>query len=121
MEESQEKVGNFRRCIQKITPQKVDAAQLALDRDVVDDELLIHNPVAEPHEPNHEMFASTAVAALPCQEQSPLAFAKDASAEVKDPPEGKCMLPDVDFAFSEVTVLYKASLKPMSSKLLFRL
>ena len=57
---------DFHRCIQKITPQKVDAAQLFLDRDVIDDELLIHDPVAEPHEPDRKVFASTAVAALPC-------------------------------------------------------
>ena len=43
---------------QKITPQKVD------DADNVD--LLIHDPVAKPHEPDREVFASTAVAALPC-------------------------------------------------------
>ena len=38
-----------------------------------------------------------------------------------DLPERKCMLRDVDFAFSGLPVLYEASLKPMSSKLLFRL
>ena len=31
------------------------------------------------------------------------------------------MLLDVDFSFSRLPVLYEASLKPMSSKLLFRL
>ena len=50
----------------KITPLKVVAAHLVLDRHVVDDELLIHDPVAEFHEPDREVFASIAVAALPC-------------------------------------------------------
>ena len=32
-----------------LTPQKVDDAQLALDRDVDNVDVIIHDPVAEPH------------------------------------------------------------------------
>ena len=82
---------------------------------------LIHDPVAKPHKPDCDVFVSTAVAALPCLEQSPLVVAKDASTGVDDPLERKCILLDVDFPFSGLPVLYEASLKPMSLKLLFRL
>ena len=49
----------------------------------------------------------------------PLVGAEDASTGVDDPPERKCMLPDVDVAFSGLPVLYEASLKLIGSKLVF--
>ena len=104
-----------------MAPQKVDDAQLVPGRDVDNVDLLIHDPVAKPHKPDREVFASTAVAALPCLEQSPLVVAEDASTGVYDPPERKCILLDVDVALSGLPVLYEASLKPTSLKLLFRL
>ena len=42
-----------------------DVTRLTLSRDVVDDKLLIHDPVSQLQEPAREVFASTAVAALP--------------------------------------------------------
>ena len=55
------KVEIFAGASKKLLPQKVDTAQLVLDRDVVNEELLIHDPVTD-----REVFASTAVAVLPC-------------------------------------------------------
>ena len=43
-----------------------DVAKLALGRDLFDDELLVDGSVAQPDEPDCEVFASFAVAALPC-------------------------------------------------------
>ena len=68
----------------KINPQKVDAAQLVLDRDVVDDELLIQDQVTKPHERDREVFASTAVAVLSCEEQSLLVVPEYAGTKVDD-------------------------------------
>ena len=55
-----------------------DVAQLALDRDVVDGELLVDDPVAQPH--NRVIFASTPVAAVPREEQRPLVVTEDSGA-----------------------------------------
>ena len=49
----------------KRTPRKVDTVQMVLDRDVVYDEHLIHDPVSQSQEPAPEVFITTAVAALP--------------------------------------------------------
>ena len=120
-EESQDS-REFHRCVHpKITPQMVDGAQLVLYRDVVDDELIVHDPVSQPQESAHEVFTSTALPAKARQEQSPLVVTEDAGAVVDDTPERKCILPDVDFAFFGFPELYEATLKPMGSTLLFRL
>ena len=42
-----------------------DVAQLALGQGMVNDELLVDDPVAQPHEPTREVLASTAVDSLP--------------------------------------------------------
>ena len=94
-------------------------AQLTISRGMVEDELLIHHPASQTQEPAREAFDSTAAAALPRSEQSSLAVAEYVSSEENNPPERKCMLPDVAFAFYGLLVLYKALLKPMSLKLLF--
>ena len=49
----------------KITPKKIDAAQLVPGRDVVDDEVVIDNSVARPQESDYEVFALTDVSVLP--------------------------------------------------------
>ena len=49
----------------KLSPLKVNDSQLVLVRDMVDDKLLIHDPVAQPQDPDCEVFAPTAVATLP--------------------------------------------------------
>ena len=46
----------------------------------------MYNPIAQLYKPDREIFASIAVAALPLQEQSLFIIAKDAGAEVDDPP-----------------------------------
>ena len=104
----------------KMTRRKVDAAQPALGYDVIDDELPIHDPVAQPQEPDREVFALTVVAALSHKEQSSLVVTEDADAKVDGPPGRNYILPDVDLAFSGMSVPYEASRKPMSSKLLLR-
>ena len=48
-----------------------DVTQLVIGRDVVHDEPFVDNPVAQPHEPDYNVFVSSAaVAALPRQKQS---------------------------------------------------
>ena len=85
---------------------------------MLDDELFIHDPVAHPEGPDRDVFASTGCNCPAPHGAKPLVAAKDAGAEVDDPPERKRMLPDVDHAFSGLPVPFEASLRPMSSKVL---
>ena len=70
----------------KTTLKKVGATQLALGRDIVYDELLIHNSVAHSQERDREVFDWTALAALPHKEQSLLVVTEELGVEEDDPP-----------------------------------